>query len=81
MMNVNRKEAQCPSIPLQHLAKLLGVFILPLGCAIVAFPTTAEARVMQYLAGNAADVNPPPIGAGPIHWKKENRVLMSCAKL
>jgi cyanophycinase len=65
MMNVNRKEAQCPSNPLKHLATLLGVFILPLGCAIAAFPTTAEARVMQYLAGNAADVNPPL--SGPVY--------------
>ena len=34
------------------------VFILVLGLAIATFPTSAEARAMQYLQGNSADVNP-----------------------
>jgi hypothetical protein len=57
-MNGNRKDVHVLSIRLKDLAKPLGVLVLALGLAIAAFPTSAEARVMQYLQGNSADVNP-----------------------
>lgn len=57
-MKVNRKNSYSPSNRFKYLAKSLGVFILTLCFAIAVFPTSAQARVMQYQKGNPADVNP-----------------------
>jgi cyanophycinase len=61
-MTTNMKEADFPSIRFENMAKRFWVLILALCFAIAAFPASAEARVMQYLKGNAADVNPPLSG-------------------
>jgi hypothetical protein len=49
MMNANRNDRQLLSLQFMYLAKLFGMFVLLLECAIAAFPSSAEARVMPYL--------------------------------
>jgi hypothetical protein len=48
-MNANRNDRQLLSLQFMYLAKLFGMFVLLLECAIAAFPSSAEARVMPYL--------------------------------
>ncbi|MDZ8054370.1 MAG: cyanophycinase [Aulosira sp. ZfuVER01] len=61
-MSANIKESDFPTIRFKYLAKSFWLFVLVVLVAIAAFPSSAEAKVMQYLKGNSADVNPPLSG-------------------